>query len=143
MRDENINPWKSKKRMYRETKHGFFCFQVKRIEMGSSDDPGLLQVRLGRMERFMNEWRGSRDACGPADGRCGDGKPGAAARAIRLTGGLTQQAFARTYGFTLGAVRDWEQGRKRPDRSARIVLELIRTMPDAVAAAVASLRGSE
>jgi DNA-binding transcriptional regulator YiaG len=64
-------------------------------------------------------------------------------RSVRRERGLTQQAFADTFGFTIGAVRDWEQGRKRPDRAARILLAVIRTAPDAVADAAARVgRGS-
>jgi putative transcriptional regulator len=39
-------------------------------------------------------------------------------RKIRVRLGLSQEAFAETYGFALAAVRDWEQGRRRPERSA-------------------------
>ena len=42
-------------------------------------------------------------------------------RKIRIELGLSQEAFAATYGFALSAVRDWEQGRRRPERSARIL----------------------
>lgn len=58
-------------------------------------------------------------------------------RAIRKASGMTQQAFASTYGFTLGALRDWEQGRKRPERTARVLLSVITEAPDMVARAVA------
>ncbi len=54
-------------------------------------------------------------------------------RAIRKNLGLTQQEFARNYGFTLGAVRDWEQGRRRPEASARVLLKIIEHRPDIVA----------
>lgn len=57
-------------------------------------------------------------------------------RSVRRKCGLTQQAFADTFGFTVGAVRDWEQGRKRPDRAARVLLAVIQTAPDVVADAV-------
>lgn len=50
---------------------------------------------------------------------------------------MTQEAFANTYGFTLGAVRDWEQGRKSPERTARVLLHVVAEAPDAVARAVA------
>lgn len=59
------------------------------------------------------------------------------ARAIRRKSGLSQQAFADTFGFTVGALRDWEQGRKRPERSARILLSVIHAAPEAVAKTVA------
>ncbi|WP_157019477.1 helix-turn-helix domain-containing protein [Mesorhizobium xinjiangense] len=58
-------------------------------------------------------------------------------KAIREASGMTQKAFANTYGFTLGALRDWEQGRKRPERTARILLRVIVQAPDTVARAVA------
>jgi putative transcriptional regulator len=32
--------------------------------------------------------------------------------AIRAKLGLTQEAFAARFGFSKGAVRDWEQGRE-------------------------------
>jgi putative transcriptional regulator len=58
-------------------------------------------------------------------------------RQIRGKIGLTQQAFAQHFGFALSAVRDWEQGRRRPDRSARILLKVIEHEPDAVERALA------
>jgi putative transcriptional regulator len=56
---------------------------------------------------------------------------------IRARLGLSQEAFARTYGFALSAVRDWEQGRRRPERSARILLKIVESEPDAVTRALA------
>jgi putative transcriptional regulator len=55
---------------------------------------------------------------------------------IRLRLGLSQEAFAETYGFALSAVRDWEQGRRRPERSARILLKIVEKEPDAVTRAL-------
>jgi len=59
-------------------------------------------------------------------------------RSVRLERGLTQQAFASKFGFTIGTVRDWEQGRKHPDRAARVLLAVIQSAPEAVAKAVAN-----
>jgi putative transcriptional regulator len=50
-------------------------------------------------------------------------------RRIRSRLGLSQEAFAETYGFALSAVRDWEQGRRRPERSARILLKIVEKEP--------------
>lgn len=58
-------------------------------------------------------------------------------RKIRTRLGLSQQAFAQTYGFALSAVRDWEQGRRRPERSARILLKIVEKEPEAVTRALA------
>lgn len=57
-------------------------------------------------------------------------------KAIRQRMKLTQAGFARRYGFTLGAVRDWEQGRRQPEAAARILLKVIEKRPDAVAEAL-------
>jgi putative transcriptional regulator len=52
--------------------------------------------------------------------------------AIRAKLGLTQKSFAARFGFSRGAVRDWEQGRKVPEASARILLKVIDRRPDVV-----------
>ncbi len=56
---------------------------------------------------------------------------------IRTRLGLSQESFAETYGFAVSAVRDWEQGRRRPDRSARILLKIVEKEPEAVSRALA------
>jgi putative transcriptional regulator len=56
---------------------------------------------------------------------------------IRVRLGLSQESFAQTYGFALSAVRDWEQGRRQPDRSARILLKVVEKEPEAVTRALA------
>ena len=56
---------------------------------------------------------------------------------IRTGLGLSQQSFAQTYGFALSAVRDWEQGRRQPERSARILLKVVEKEPEAVTRALA------
>ena len=55
---------------------------------------------------------------------------------IRQQLGLSQEAFAQTYGFALSAVRDWEQGRRKPERSARILLKIVEKEPQAVTRAL-------
>ena len=57
---------------------------------------------------------------------------------IRTRLGLSQEAFAATYGFAVSAVRDWKQGRRRPERSARILLKIVQKEPEAVTRALAS-----
>lgn len=46
-------------------------------------------------------------------------------RAIRKSLGLKQAEFAAAYGFGLARLRDWEQGRSRPDSAARAYLIVI------------------
>lgn len=57
---------------------------------------------------------------------------------IRAKSGLTQEAFAHRFGFTVAAVRDWEQGRRQPEQAARVLLRVIDHNPDAVSAALAA-----
>ncbi len=59
-------------------------------------------------------------------------------RDIREKSGLTQEAFARKFGFTAAAVCDWEQGRRQPEKAARVLLLVIAHNPDAVTAALAA-----
>lgn len=58
-------------------------------------------------------------------------------RKIRTRLGLSQERFAATYGFAVSAVRDWEQGRRQPERSARILLRVVEKEPEAVTRALA------
>jgi putative transcriptional regulator len=56
---------------------------------------------------------------------------------IRQRLGLSQESFAATYGFAVSAVRDWEQGRRQPERSARILLKVVEKEPEAITRALA------
>lgn len=52
--------------------------------------------------------------------------------AIRRRLRLSQERFAEKFGFTIGSVRDWEQRRRRPERTARMLLRVIDKEPEAV-----------
>lgn len=54
------------------------------------------------------------------------------AKIIRRALGVTQQEFAARYNIPLGTLRDWEQGRAKPDQTARSYLRVIARNPDAV-----------
>ncbi len=58
---------------------------------------------------------------------------------IRKKLGYNQEQFADHFGFALSAVRDWEQGRRNPERSARLFLAVIAANPQAVENALAGL----
>jgi len=51
--------------------------------------------------------------------------------------GLSQAAFARAFGLDVTALHAWEQGRRRPDRAARVLLAVIAKEPQAVLRALA------
>ncbi len=59
-------------------------------------------------------------------------------KAIRRKLGMTQAEFARSFGFGLDAVQNWEQGRRRPEGAARAFLKVIDREPDAVRRALAA-----
>lgn len=59
-------------------------------------------------------------------------------KAIRKSLGMTQQEFANAFGFSIGTVRNWEQGHRQPDQSARVLLTVVARAPDAVAASLSA-----
>ena len=52
--------------------------------------------------------------------------------AIRAKSGLSQEEFARSIGVAVGTLRGWEQGRRRPEGPARVLLALIEKQPSIV-----------
>lgn len=63
-------------------------------------------------------------------------------RAIREKLGLSRPAFAERFGLAVAAVRDWEQGLRRPDPAARVLLMVIGRNPEVVAETVAESRAA-
>jgi putative transcriptional regulator len=59
-------------------------------------------------------------------------------RAIRAATGMTQAVFARTFSIPIGTLRDWEQGRSKPEGVARAYLLVIQKMPKDVENALAT-----
>lgn len=58
--------------------------------------------------------------------------------ALRKKLDLTQAAFASAYRIPLGTLRDWEQGKTKPDAAAWAYLRVIEKEPAAVARALAA-----
>lgn len=56
--------------------------------------------------------------------------------AIRTGLGYSQEQFAEYYGFSVGSIRNWEQGRRSPDGPARILLKIIEKNPKIVESAI-------
>lgn len=56
---------------------------------------------------------------------------------VRRALGLSQRAFAKRFGLDVTAIHAWEQGRRRPDRAARVLLAVIAKEPEAVRRALA------
>ena len=57
--------------------------------------------------------------------------------AVRRALRLSQTEFARRFGLDVTAIHAWEQGRRRPDRAARVLLAVIAREPEAVRRALA------
>jgi putative transcriptional regulator len=53
-------------------------------------------------------------------------------KAIRTKLGMTQQAFAARFGFSINTLRHWEQGKREPEGPTRAYLLVIDRAPNAV-----------
>jgi putative transcriptional regulator len=58
-------------------------------------------------------------------------------RKIRRAYGLSQQKFAALMGISIATLRNWEQGRRRPQGAARVLLRIAAKHPQAVLDSVA------
>ena len=76
--------------------------------LNDPDNPPLTDEQLARMRRVPNPQQ------------------------IRENLGLTQREFSRQFQIALGTLRDWEQGVRRPDSTARAYLWVIEEYPDVV-----------
>ena len=59
-------------------------------------------------------------------------------RSLRKRLKLSRQQFAKRFGLDARALQEWEQGRRVPDRSARVLLTVIDRDPGAVERALAT-----
>lgn len=59
-------------------------------------------------------------------------------RDIRESTGLSQERFAGLFHISVGTLRNWEQGRRRPDGPAAALLTAIKNDPEHVVAALNS-----
>ncbi|MFW6217365.1 MAG: helix-turn-helix domain-containing protein [Verrucomicrobiota bacterium] len=67
-----------------------------------------------------------------APGRVRVVNPENAVARARIQLGLSQEAFARLLDTPIGTVRGWEQGRRQPPPSARILMRLATKYPEQV-----------
>ena len=58
--------------------------------------------------------------------------------AIRKRLKLSRQKFADRFGLDVRALQEWEQGRRTPDRAARVLLTVIDREPESVLRALGS-----
>ncbi len=86
--------------------------QIERNALDDPDNPPLTEAELDRV------------------------RVARAVQAVRRARGMSQAVFAKTYGIAVARLRDWEQGRFKPDAMARAYLATIAHEPDAVARAL-------
>lgn len=53
-------------------------------------------------------------------------------RALRQQFGLSQDKFADLVGISVGTLRNWEQGRRKPEGPARVLLRIASLHPEAL-----------
>ncbi len=100
--------------------------------MTETEDTDFGRELIASMQEAAAMVRGEKDAA------CMHLSPGDIdVRAIRERLGLTRPAFAQRFGLAVAAVRDWEQGLRRPDPAARVLLMVIARRPETVAEVVA------
>ena len=58
-------------------------------------------------------------------------------KAIRQKTGMSQQQFCSTFGISLGSLRHWEQGLRKPRGTAKILLKVVERNPQAIIEAIA------
>jgi putative transcriptional regulator len=51
---------------------------------------------------------------------------------LRERYGLSQPKFAALLGISVATLRNWEQGRRRPEGSARVLLRVVEKYPETV-----------
>ena len=84
--------------------------EINERALSDPDNPPMTDDELSRMERF---W---------------------IAKQVRKATKLSQAEFAHAYHFSLGRLRDLEQGRTFPDTAIRAYLKLIEADPEGVRA---------
>ncbi|ANY78240.1 hypothetical protein BB934_08335 [Microvirga ossetica] len=89
--------------------------------MGGDDDFNQLIASLGDILAFSDD--------GQSLGVGIEISDSIDAAAIRHKAGLSQAAFARRIGVSVGTIRNWEQGRRSPQGPARILLALLDRNP--------------
>jgi putative transcriptional regulator len=62
-------------------------------------------------------------------------------RLLRQGYRLSQAKFAALMGISVSTLRNWEQGRRAPEGSARVLLRVVQKHPEAVLDVVANDRG--
>ncbi len=63
-------------------------------------------------------------------------------RLLRERYGLSQAKFAALMGISVATLRNWEQGRRRPEGSAKVLLRVVARYPEVVLESAAGGTGA-
>ena len=96
----------------------------------------------GAFDRIMDGLGDARDLSGDGFGVHPVEIPEPDVASTRTRTGLSQPEFAKSIGVALGTLKNWEQGRRRPEGPARVLLALIEKRPSIVQEELVS-RGPE
>lgn len=113
-------------------RRGLSLLQAKRV-MEKLLDEGEVTVRVPRVESRTDL---ARELALTGIVTLAVGAPEIDVKALRESLKLTQEQFALRYGLELDALRNWEHGRRQPDKAARNYLRAIQRMPDAMKSAL-------
>jgi putative transcriptional regulator len=93
-------------------------------------------------EAFQSIQRGLEEAIGFAQGQTNGAIVHEFAplniKAVRAKVGMTQAEFAATFGISLGTLRHWERGDRKPQGPALVLLSVLAKEPEAVLRALSS-----
>jgi putative transcriptional regulator len=90
-------------------------------------------------EQIEQMARDDSDNFEPTDEEIERARFGRSVHLVRAKLGLSQSQFAERFKINLGRLRDWEQGRFKPDSVAIAYLKIIEREPEAVQRALESV----
>jgi len=111
--------------------------RTSRLRIDPKKPPALTKSQRRRLESMTDEEivaaaKADPDTPLPTDAILDWIEAAARIKRIRAAQGLSQRAFADIYGFPAATLRDWEQGRRRPDKATLAYLRVIEREPAAV-----------
>lgn len=92
-------------------------------------DRSELGLALEESLREVAAWRRGEVALAAVDV---DPMPAKRIKAIRKKVAKSAKAFERRFGIPAATLHNWEQGRRKPDPTARLLLKVIEQDPEAV-----------
>ncbi len=93
---------------------------------------GLFEELVESVKQMQAIRRGRRAPARRATARQLARESGVDVAALRAEFGLSQAKFAALLGISVGTLQGWEQGRRRPEGAARVLLRVAAAHPEAL-----------